>query len=235
MEYITFIIAAAWLGILVSISPCPLATNIVTISCLSQQLNRKTKILLQGLAYIIGRTITYVIIAYLIINTLMNAPIVSEFLQTYITRLLGIFLIITGMILLELIKIKFRSLSFTDSIQNKLQNLKYLKATLLGILFALAFCPLSAALYFGSLIPIAIKMQSAFFIPFIFSIFTGIPVIFFAIIIAFATNKIANYYNSFKRIEHYLTKITGIIFILTGIYYILSYIFGIYISLGGIL
>src|SRR4030042_7121289 len=143
MEFFTFIIAAAWLGILVSISPCPLATNIVAISYLSQQINQKIKIMLQSLAYIAGRTVIYVILAYLIVNAMMNIPVISEFLQTYITRLLGIFLIITGMVLLKLIEIKLPGITISERMQKKFQSSGYIKATLLGMIFALAFCPIS--------------------------------------------------------------------------------------------
>ncbi|OGF66373.1 MAG: hypothetical protein A2Y62_12400 [Candidatus Fischerbacteria bacterium RBG_13_37_8] len=233
MEFFTFIIAAAWLGILVSISPCPLATNIVAISYLSQQINQKIKIMLQSLAYIAGRTVIYVILAYLIVNAMMNIPVISEFLQTYITRLLGIFLIITGMVLLKLIEIKLPGITISERMQKKFQSSGYIKATLLGMIFALAFCPISAAIYFGSLIPMALKIKSAFLLPIAFGIFSGLPVALFAIIIAFSAHKIGSYFASLSRIEYYVTKITGVIFILAGIYYVLSYIFGINLTFGG--
>ena len=221
-----FLIASSiWLGVLTSVSPCPLATNIAAISFVSQNITQKRIVFLSGVFYAFGRSLTYITLGILIIKTLIDVPIISNFLQRYVNKILGIVLILVGMILLDLIRMTLSLPSASENVINKFTGKGLIGALPLGILFALAFCPVSAALFFGGLIPIALKAQSGIVLPMIYGIGTGLPVIIFGFLVAIGVNYVNKLYQKITRIEFYTKKVTGIIFILVGIYYALAYIF----------
>jgi cytochrome c biogenesis protein CcdA len=178
-----------------------------------------------GILYTLGRSFTYIILGVLIVKTLVDVPILSDFLQRYANKALGIILILVGMVMLDLLKIPLSLPSISEDTAKKLIEKGQVGSLLLGVLFALAFCPVSVALFFGGLIPIAIKAHSGVCLPLIYGIGTGLPVLLFAFLIAVGTGYINNLYYRITRIEFYTKKLTGIIFILVGIYYVLAYIF----------
>lgn len=220
-----FLASAVWLGILTSVSPCPLASNIAAVSFISHRITQKNVVFLSGVLYTLGRSLTYSVLGVLIVKTLVDIPLLSDFLQRYVNKILGIVLILVGMILLDLLRIPLPIPSVSENVAKKLIGKGPLGSLLLGILFALAFCPVSAALFFGGLIPIAIKAESGIGLPMIYGIGTGLPVLVFAFLVAAGAGYVNNLYHRITKIEFYTKKVTGIIFILVGIYYALAYIF----------
>ena len=220
-----FLASAVWLGILTSVSPCPLATNIAAVSFISRRITQRNTVFLSGILYTLGRSLTYIVLGVLIVKTLIDVPILSDFLQRYVNKILGIVMILVGMVLLDLLRIPLPIPSVSENVAKKLVEKGAIGSFPLGILFALAFCPVSAALFFGGLIPIAVKAQSGIGLPLIYGIGTGLPVLLFAFLVAAGTGYINNLYYRITRIEFYTKKLTGIIFILVGIYYALAYIF----------
>jgi len=216
--------SALWLGILTSISPCPLASNVAAISFLSKKITHPALVLISGLAYTLGRMVSYTVLGWIIISSLLSVPQVAQFLQKYMGKALGPLLILTGLILLEIITIRLPGLSLSQKHHNKLAESGAPGAFLLGFIFALAFCPISAALYFGSLIPLAINSKSGIVLPFIYGIGTGLPVLVFALAIALGVTSLSHWFNKITRLEYYTRKITGVIFILVGLYYTGIYI-----------
>ena len=227
MEILLFV-SAIWLGILTSISPCPLATNIAAISYISHRINQKNTVILSGMLYTFGRSLTYIILGFLIIKALIDIPVLSDFLQRYMNKILGIILILVGMVLLEFLRLPLPSLPLSDKASKGIAEKGMFGSLLLGVLFALAFCPISAALFFGGLIPISIKAQSSFILPFIYGIGTALPVVFFALLVTAGTSYISQFYQKITKLEMYTKKATGVIFIFVGIYYVLAYIFEIF-------
>lgn len=212
--------SALWLGILTSISPCPLATNVAAISFLAKKITHPFFVLLSGIAYTVGRMATYAILGFVLINSILGIPQVAQFLQKYMVRALGPILIVTGLILLEAIKINFPGLSLSQKHHNKLVEAGVPGAFLLGAIFTLAFCPVSAALFFGSLIPLALQSKFGVTLPFIYGIGTGIPVLIFAVAIAAGVTSLSRWFHRIARLEYYTRKITGAAFIVVGFYYI---------------
>jgi cytochrome c-type biogenesis protein len=166
-----------------------------------------------------------VVLGWVIINSLLNVPQVAQFLQKYMGKALGPLLILTGLVLLELITIRLPGTSLSQKHQSKLAESGAPGAFLLGFIFALAFCPISAALYFGSLIPLAINSKSGIVLPFIYGIGTGLPVLVFAVAIALGATSLSRWFHRITRLEYYTRKITGVIFIIVGLYYTGIYIF----------
>ena len=212
--------SAVWLGILTSISPCPLATNVAAISFLTKKITHTFFVLLSGIAYTVGRMVTYAILGFILINSILSVPQVAQFLQKYMVKALGPILIVTGLILLDVIKINFPGLSLSQKYHNKLAEAGVPGSFLLGAVFALAFCPVSAALFFGSLIPLALSHKLGAALPFIYGIGTGLPVLVFAIAIAMGVTSLSHWFNKLTKLEYYMRKATGGIFIVVGLYYI---------------
>lgn len=230
MQSVVAILSAVYFGFLTSISPCPLATNIVAISYISKKISHPGLVLLNGFIYSLGRTLAYILLSFIIIKSLLDMPFLSHFLQKYMNKVIGPFLIIVGMFLLELIKINLNISFKTEQLNQKIEKWGLMGAFFLGILFALSFCPTSAAFFFGGLIPLATQQNSAFIVPFSYGISTGIPVIIFAFLISFSTSKVGKAYNFLSSAEYWARKVTGIIFILVGIYLTLINIFKISLS-----
>jgi cytochrome c biogenesis protein CcdA len=220
------IVSAFWLGILTSISPCPLATNIAAVSFISRNLGSSTKVLWSGLLYAAGRMLTYVVIAVLAVASLLSLPEVSFFLESNMRTIIGPLLIVVGIILLDLIPISFSASFVGSSFQEKAGRWGLWGSGLLGILFALTFCPLSAALFFGSLIPLAIDGKSAVVMPSLYGLGTAIPVVVFAFVMVFSVKSIGNLFNKLTQIEKWARKLTAIVFIGAGIYLLLKNLLG---------
>jgi len=216
--------SALWLGILTSISPCPLASNVAAISFLSKKIAHPALVFISGLAYTLGRMVSYAVLGSIIISSLLSVPQVAQFLQKYMGKALGPLLIITGLILLEIITIRLPRVSLSQKHHNKLAESGAPGAFLLGFIFALAFCPISAALFFGSLIPLAINSKGGIALSFIYGIGTGLPVLVFAVAIALGVASLSHWFHKIAKLEYYTRKITGAVFIIAGLYYAGIYI-----------
>jgi sulfite exporter TauE/SafE len=217
-------LSALVLGLMTAISPCPLATNITAIGFISKDIENRNRVFLNGLLYTLGRAITYTSIA-LIIYMGADQFRFSGFFQRYGEKFLGPLLIIIGIFMLGIIKINFPGLGkLTSRMENK-SSWNYIDAILLGIVFALAFCPYSGVLYFGMLVPMTVASASGLYLPIIFAIATGIPVIIFAWVLAYTVSGIGNVYNKVKTFEIWFRRIIAVLFILEGIYYIIRVYF----------
>lgn len=217
---------ALWLGILTSISPCPLATNIAAISYISKKTDKPSWVFWSGIFYTFGRTMTYTAIGMLLVASLLSIPDLSFFLQTNMNKILGPILIIAGIFLLDLVHLNLGGKGFGSAIKEKAQNWGIWGAGALGIIFALSFCPISAALFFGSLIPLAIKYESGFAIPAFYGIGTAVPVVIFAVLLGVGMHSLSKWFKKITKFELWARRITGVIFIFVGVYYISTHIFG---------
>ena len=226
----TFVVAAVsalWLGILTSISPCPLATNIAAVSFIGRRVDSTRHVLYSGLLYATGRLISYVVIGVLAVEGILSIPGLSFFLQNEMNRVLGPLLLVTGLVLLGVIRINKAISVGGNRIQKRAEKSGLLGAGMLGLLFALSFCPVSAALFFGSLIPLSIKHQSSLLFPSIYGIGTALPVIVAAMVLAFGTKSIGVFFARLTRIELWVRRVTGVVFVLVGVYLTLVYVAGV--------
>ncbi len=215
---------ALWLGIFTSISPCPLATNIAAISFISRKVGSLRAVLLSGLLYTLGRTAAYVGLGALLMAGLLASDI-SLFLQRYVSQLLGPALILVGMLLLGLLRSTASVSLVGEGLQARASKGGVGWAALLGILFALSFCPVSAGLFFGVLIPLSVTHQSTFVLPLLYGVGTAIPVLVFAVLIAFASNRLGSAFNRLTQIERWVRRTTGFLFVLAGLYYSLLHVY----------
>lgn len=215
-------LTAAVLGLMTAISPCPLATNISAIGYISRDLTDRRRVFLNGLVYTLGRAITYVGIALIIFFGASQIDI-SGWFQRWGEKILGPALIIIGLFMLDFIRLKLPGSmgSLTEKIGEKGRK-SYLNTLLLGILFAMAFCPYSGVLYFVMLMPMTVASAEGLYLPLVFAIATGIPVIIFAWLLAYAVSNVGRVYSRIKIFELWFRRVVAVLFIGVGIWYIFS-------------
>ena len=218
------ILTAFILGLMTAISPCPLATNITAIGYISKDIENRNRVFINGLLYTLGRAISYTILA-LIIYFGADQFKFSGFFQLYGEKIIGPLLIIIGLFMLDILKIKFPGLSGITSRMETKTKWSYFDAILLGMVFALAFCPYSGVLYFGMLVPLTLSSASGLYLPAVFAMATGIPVIMLSWILAFSIGSLGRVYNKIKNFETGFRRIIAILFIVIGIYYIFRVFF----------
>ena len=220
--------SALWLGILTAISPCPMATNVAAISYIGKKLGNPRQVLLGGVLYTIGRTVAYVGVAVVILAGLQSIPRVSIFLQDYMNKVLGPVLVVVGLFLLELIKFGGGGPGVSEKLGKKVEGWGLAGALALGVIFALSFCPISAALFFGSLISLAVKYDSRILLPGVFGLGTALPVFAFAVIIGLGVGSLGAAFHKLQKFEWWARRVTGVVFIVVGVYYSLQYIFEVF-------
>ena len=211
-------VTAFILGLMTAVSPCPLATNISAIGFISRDIDDRKKVFYSGLIYTLGRAISYSTLALILFFGASQIHI-SRLFQGWGEKLLAPLLIVIGLLMLGVIKIKFPVFyRLTERIQKKGIS-RYRGAFLLGLLFAMAFCPYSGVLFFAILIPLTVSGASGLYLPAVFAVATGLPVILFAWLIAYTAGKVGRVYNRIKTIELWFRRSSAILFIITGLYY----------------
>jgi cytochrome c-type biogenesis protein len=228
MEFLTTILenssmpwlTALLLGFMTAISPCPLATNITAVGFIGKDLENRNRVFVNGLLYTLGRAVSYTALA-LIIYLGADQFKFSGFFQRYGEKVLGPLLIIIGLLMLDILKIKFPGLNKLTSKMESKTKWGYFDSLLLGMIFALAFCPYSGVLYFGMLIPITITSASGLYLPLVFALATGIPVILFSWLLAFSVGSIGGVYNKLRSFEIWFRRVVAVLFIGTGLYYLI--------------
>jgi len=214
------ILTAFLLGVLTSISPCPLATNITAIAFISKDIKTPKYTILSGLFYTLGRGISYTLLAILIYFGISSFAIASIF-QGWGDKVLGPVLIVIGLAMFGVIKINLKNNSqTTEKIKLWLADKGYIGSLALGMLFAFAFCPYSGVLFFGVLIPLVLQSTGGLLLPPLFALGTGLPVIIFSVLIAFSMQAVGKAFQAVQKIEKWLRYGVASIFILTGIYYL---------------
>ncbi len=210
---------ALWLGILTSISPCPLATNIAAVSYVGRQVGSSRAILASGALYTAGRSLVYLALGAAAVWSLMSLVTVSSFLQGTFQRLIGPLLILIGLLLLGLVKLDLGGgVGFGEGLQRRVDRAGIWGAGLLGVLFALSFCPVSAGLFFGSLVPLAVDQGSPVALPALFGVGTALPVAAFALLAAAGAGWLGRALDRVQVFERWARRVTAVVFIVVGVY-----------------
>jgi cytochrome c-type biogenesis protein len=244
--YLVYAGAALYLGVLTSISPCPLATNLAAISYVGRKVGNSRAVMAAGLLYTLGRCLLYLALAVLLATTAMSIPAVSLFLQKYMHLVLGPIFLLLGMFLVGLITTNLGGASMSDGMQKRVDAMGIWGALPLGVLFAVSFCPTSAAWFFGLLalmmgseagaittvltkvgisLPSTSLPGSIFVLPVIYGLGTAVPVILVAFLLAYSAQSVGTTYNILSKIEWWARQVTGWLFIVIGVHFALKYIF----------
>ncbi|MCP4121212.1 MAG: sulfite exporter TauE/SafE family protein [Bacteroidetes bacterium] len=216
-------LSAFILGLMTAISPCPLTTNITATAYISKNIISKKKVLLSGLLYSLGRAFSYTTIGLILFFGASKFHL-ARFLNQNGEKFLGPLMILIGLIMLNVIRLNFLDKSgFSDRMSEKFKNKGLFGSFLIGIIFALAFCPYSGALYFGMLIPMTIASPDGLYLPVVFAFGTGLPVLLFTYLLAFAAGSIGVFYKRITIVEKVMRYTAGVVFVLAGIYYVLIF------------
>jgi cytochrome c biogenesis protein CcdA len=218
---------ALWLGILTAISPCPLASNIAAISWISRRVDRPRAALLQAVLYTAGRSVTYVAIAAVLVTGLLAAPGVSRFLERHVSAILGPLLVLVGLLVLGWVRLPFTGGGVAAGAQRAVERAGALGSLLLGALLALSFCPVSAALYFGSLLPLAVEHSSPVLLPAAYGIGTAVPVVAFALVVILSARSLGAWFRGTTAVERWARPVTGAVLIAVGVYLSLRHVYGV--------
>ncbi|TWU37753.1 Cytochrome C biogenesis protein transmembrane region [Novipirellula aureliae] len=248
LTYLLYLIAALYLGVLTSISPCPLATNIAAISYIGSKVENGRLVIHAGLLYTLGRCVLYIALAGLLTLTSLSIPSVSLFLQKYMHLALGPIFLILGMFLAGLVSVAFGGGMMNEKLQKRVDSMGVWGALLLGILFAISFCPTSATWFFGLLaltlgadsgaitsvltrigiaLPSASVPGGAFVLPLVYGIGTALPVLVVAFLLAYSAKSVGQTFKVLTKVEWWARMTTGWVFILLGVYFSLAYVFDI--------
>ncbi len=220
-------LTAFLLGLLTAISPCPLATNIAAIGFISKDIENRKRVFLNGVLYTFGRVIAYTVLGIILISVLKEGASVFG-IQKAIGRwgelLLGPLLLVIGLFMLLVNKLNLPQFGF-DGNGEGLARKGGWGVLMLGVIFAMAFCPTSGAFYFGMLIPMSVTASAGWLMPILFAVATSLPVLAVAWILAFSVEKVGKFYGKMRTIQKWTNIIVGVIFITVGIYYcIIMYI-----------
>ena len=244
--YSLYVVAALYLGVLTSISPCPLATNIAAISYIGRKVEDSRLVIKAGLLYTLGRCLLYLALAALLATTALSIPAVSIFLQKYMHLLLGPMFLLLGMFLVGLISVTSGGTMMSEGMQKRVDAMGVWGALPLGILFAVSFCPTSAAWFFGLLalimgseagaingvlrrigisLPEASLPAGTLVLPLVYGIGTALPVLVVAFLLAYSAQSVGKTYNVLSKVEWWARMITGWTFVLLGIWFSMKYVF----------
>lgn len=214
-------LTAFLLGLLTAISPCPLATNIAAIGFISKDIENSNRIFRNGLLYTLGRVIAYTALGCVLILVLKEGLSmfgIQKFIGKYGELILGLALLCVGLFMLLGNKLKLPSFGFNGNC-NRLAGKGGWGAFMLGVLFAMAFCPTSGVFYFGMLIPISATATAGYLLPVLFAVATALPVLIVAWILAFSVHHIGSFYGKMQMVQKWLNWIVGGIFTAIGVYY----------------
>jgi len=209
------------------VSPCPLASNIAAVSVIGHRIGHRWWAVLSGLLYTAGRSAVYAILGFLAVSAFSALPALSMWLQLWMNRVLAVLIVLAGLLLLDLLPVRLPSLSVSGDSARRLERWGLIGVFLMGALFALALCPVSAGIFFGALVPLAVKAGSPVLMPVVYGVGTGLPVVGFAVVIAFAVGRLNEVYLKVQRAELIARKITGLALVAIGIYIMLKYTVGI--------
>ena len=217
----TPVLTAFLLGLLTAISPCPLATNIAAIGYIGKDIENRRRVFLNGILYTIGRVMAYTVLGVVLILIIHRGASmfgIQKFLATWGEILLGPTLIIIGLLMLFSHQLYLPQFGFSDSNAEGLKRHGGWGACLLGVLFAMAFCPTSGMFYFGMLIPMSATATMGYLLPAVFAVATALPVLVVAWLLAFSMQEVGRFYGWMRVVERWTTTIVGLLVILIGLY-----------------
>ena len=217
----TPVLTAFLLGLLTAISPCPLATNIAAVGFIGRNIESRKRVFINGLLYTLGRVLSYTLLGVVLIMILREGSSmfgIQKTIGTWGELLIGPMLLIIGMFMLFGDRLNLPKFGFNGNAEG-LARKGGAGALLIGVLFALAFCPTSGVFYFGMLIPMSATATAGYLLPAVFAVATAIPVLVVAWILAFSVQQMSSFYGRIKTVQKWLNVIVGILFIVIGIYY----------------
>lgn len=217
----TPVLTAFLLGLLTALSPCPLATNIAAIGFIGKEMEDRKRVFRNGLLYTLGRILAYTLLGFVLILILKEGSSmfgIQKTIGTWGERVLGPALLVIGLFMLFGDRLNLPRFGFKGNAEGLARKGGW-GALLIGILFALAFCPTSGVFYFGMLIPLSATTTAGYLLPAVFAIATALPVLVVAWILAFSVQQMGRFYGRMRTVQRWMNLFVGMLFIGIGIYY----------------
>ena len=217
----TPVLTAFLLGLLTALSPCPLATTIAAIGFIGKEMEDRKRVFRNGLLYTLGRILAYTLLGFVLILILNEGSSmfgIQKTIGTWGERVLGPALLVIGLFMLFGDRMNLPQFGFKGNAEGLARKGGW-EALLIGILFALAFCPTSGVLYFGMLIPLSATTTAGYLLPAVFAIATALPVLVVAWILAFSVQQMGCFYGRMRTVQRWMNLFVGVLFIGIGIYY----------------
>lgn len=215
-------VTALWLGVLTSVSPCPLATNIAATTVLARRLGNSRRAAAGVLAYTLGRVGAYALLTAILFLGLASMPALSAFLRQEVLPLVGPILVLAGMAVLGWLPLPFDWKLGSADATERISKWGIAGEFALGGLFALSFCPVSAALFFGSLIPLAASSPLSIFTVILYGIGTALPVGVISLLAIFSVEKAGRIIKRVQQLQRGSLTLTGTVLIAIGIWLTLT-------------
>ena len=217
----TPVLTAFLLGLLTALSPCPLATTIAAIGFIGKEMEDRKRVFRNGLLYTLGRILAYTLLGFVLILILKEGSSmfgIQKTIGTWGERVLGPALLVIGLFMLFGDRLNLPQFGFKGNAEGLARKGGW-GALLIGVLFALAFCPTSGVFYFGMLIPLSATTTAGYLLPAVFAIATALPVLVVAWILAFSVQQMGRFYGRMRTVQRWMNLFVGVLFIAIGIYY----------------
>lgn len=219
------VVTAFLLGLLTAVSPCPLATNITAIGFIGKNIDNRNAMFANGLLYTLGRVIAYAALGGVLIAVLRAGADVFA-IQDAVSRwgevLIGPALVLIGLFMLFGNRLPLPKFGFSAGAKTERLRGAW-GSVLLGMLFAMAFCPTSGLLYFGMLIPMSAAESTGYLLPVVYAVATGLPVVIVAWVLAYSVASVGKFYGRMQAFQKWFNCVVALAFIAVGIYYLLLY------------
>lgn len=217
----TPVLTAFLLGLLTALSPCPLATNIAAIGFIGKDMEDRKRVFRNGLLYTLGRILSYTLLGVVLILVLRGGSSmfgIQKAIGTWGEWLLGPLLLVIGLFMLFGDRLNLPQFGFNGNAEGLARKGGW-GALLIGILFALAFCPTSGVFYFGMLIPLSANTPAGYLLPVVFAVATALPVLVVAWILAFSVQQMGRFYGRMRTVQRWMNLLVGVLFVVIGIYF----------------
>ena len=212
-------LSALVLGLLTIIDPCTLFTSIAAIGYIDKQVSNKRRVIVSGTMFVTGKILAYCLLS---IPFLMGAHIdgIQHLLEHYGEPVMALFILFCGVFMLVSGHLHHHhDHGFFRFIDSHDDRLSWLWALLMGVFFAVAFCP-HRLIYFLTMIDISISQPAAWnwLLPLVFSLGTGLPVMIVALILSYGATSIGNLTASLTKFERWFRYSCAVLFIIAGLY-----------------
>lgn len=207
------------LGFLMILDPCTLFTSIAAIGYIDREMQNRKRVLITGGMFVMGKLVTYVLLS---IPFIMGAHTdgIHHFLEHWGEPLLAAFMLVCGVLLL------FSGHHHHDhdhGVSKWLQTVddksSWLWAFMLGIFFAIAFCP-HRLMYFFTMIEMSVSLESAWtwVMPVVFGLGTGLPIMILAWLISYSMVNTEVLTKKVQSFEKWFRYACAVLFLGFGIY-----------------
>jgi cytochrome c biogenesis protein CcdA len=201
--------SALVLGAMTTLHPCPLAVNAAAVSLLAGWSGERRSASRRIAAFVVGYCLTFATLALLLAGTSLRLPVVASALTRATAVFLGPLLVVVGMVHADV-------LPWPGSNRGNRRLLDRRARTLggygLGAVLALSFCPATAALFFGLLLPLAVQYRAPVAFAAAYAIGAALPLVAVAGVAARGTTALG-----LDRWAHRLPWVIGWLAIIAGI------------------